>query len=800
MKKIIPVLTVVLSALFFTSPVLAGSGEGAALTLMVYMCGSNLESRGGAGSKDLLEMASSGYDPSKVNLLVMTGGSKRWALNLPKDSLCIYTPDGDNLKMLEAYDSASMGDPACLKTLLDYGYTNYPASNYALILWNHGGGPMNGVCIDELYRADTLTMEELHSALAASPAADEKLEWIGFDACLMGSAEVAELMSPFARYMIASEETEPGNGWDYSFLRGLEADEDGAATARRIIDGYFAAADDGFDLTLSCVDLSKLENLKARLDTLFESMEIGNGNYALFSFAAGNTRSFGKAAGDDYSYDLIDLQALIEMLSPQQEENARLALEALDDAVVCTKNTRESGGLSVYHPYENKADYAGSWSELYPTLGFSEGYTDYITRFAGYLFGSCDVSWENLCAAPTSEAGIFALPLTPGQQEMLSGAVMHVLAWNESEDSYSCICTVNQLTLEDGVLYAPCPEQILTAAGSDGSVLISPIPYEVRPDGTLSVYVNFCMENASGSPEASELVAARTEGLKRDFGSYSFDTDDAASSGMNDTDSSGSSSVSSAGSDIDTSDTQTATTSSLSAAYSSTQAVTTVVSPMSASELEQTLTPPGTLSLNAAVSPVSSSGFSMQQASSLETATITPVSSQSMSHANTGSVTIGSAGSDISLSSLTPVGTASFHDEQISVSLTDVTLETPDKEQQPEVLHAMLQCRVSEDGSVEILETWLYDAESDSWSTRGSFDESLYPQVTFPSAWKLPAATGDSLRGFSDWTLHGSTAAAAGAQDWHLCFLPRTQTEDVCISFEVTDLQHQTHGSIPMLF
>ena len=42
-----------------------------------------------------------------------------------------------------------------------------------------------------------------------------------FDACLMGMIEVADVLSDYSDYMIASEEMEAGDGWDYSFLRQM---------------------------------------------------------------------------------------------------------------------------------------------------------------------------------------------------------------------------------------------------------------------------------------------------------------------------------------------------------------------------------------------------------------------------------------------------------------------------------------------------------------------------------------------------------------------------------------------------
>ena len=54
-------------------------------TVMVYMVGSNLESRHGAATKDLREMESAGLDFGNANLLVYTGGSRKWTGDVPAE-------------------------------------------------------------------------------------------------------------------------------------------------------------------------------------------------------------------------------------------------------------------------------------------------------------------------------------------------------------------------------------------------------------------------------------------------------------------------------------------------------------------------------------------------------------------------------------------------------------------------------------------------------------------------------------------------------------------------------------------
>ena len=86
----------------------------------------------------------------------------------------------------EAYSSLeepdkplNMGEADTLQKLLDYGYDEYPAYNYALIMWDHGGGPLDGLCKDTVWEKDCIKMEEFTGALEKSPFKDRKLSWIG---------------------------------------------------------------------------------------------------------------------------------------------------------------------------------------------------------------------------------------------------------------------------------------------------------------------------------------------------------------------------------------------------------------------------------------------------------------------------------------------------------------------------------------------------------------------------------------------------------------------------------------------
>ena len=119
-----------------------------------------------------------------------------------------------------------MGESKTLSDFLKWGVETYPAEKMGVILWDHGGGSLSGVCFDENYNMDSLSLTELDAAFAsAGEIMTDQFEYIGFDACLMANYETAYIASKYARNMIASEELEPSGGWDYESVTTRFADE-----------------------------------------------------------------------------------------------------------------------------------------------------------------------------------------------------------------------------------------------------------------------------------------------------------------------------------------------------------------------------------------------------------------------------------------------------------------------------------------------------------------------------------------------------------------------------------------------
>ena len=156
-----------------------------------------------------------------------------------------------------------MGDPTTLESYIEWGVENYPAEKIGLIMWNHGGG-MRGVCYDENYDDDRLLNSEIQTALSGAFEhlnRTEKFEFIGYDACLMAVQDIAETNSHYFNYMIASEESESGSGWDYDqWVDNLYRGDTTEEVLTQIVDTFIAEnakeLGDQNDQTLSVMNLA----------------------------------------------------------------------------------------------------------------------------------------------------------------------------------------------------------------------------------------------------------------------------------------------------------------------------------------------------------------------------------------------------------------------------------------------------------------------------------------------------------------------------------------------------------------
>ncbi len=336
-------------------------GESGSFSIYIYLCGSNLETKMGAASKNLTEILNSDI-PENVNVIVQTGGAKKWRDHgIPADSLNRYIVKNGELILLESLPQGNMGDEATFQSFLSYGVKNYPAEKMCVIAWDHGGGSLEGVCNDENHKFDPLTFTELKGALdKVGGEMTDRFELFGFDACLMANYETAAMIAPYARYFVASEEIEPSGGWDYeAMISAIKAEPEisGGELGRAICEGYYAKAEasgKASSVTLSVTDLTRfdvLENAFEKMAVAMQAKSLRPEGVQNIVLAADAAQKFGGNSAEEGYSNLIDLGSFAEQsIGLQGADDILSALENVIIYRVAGASKEQSTGLSFYYP------------------------------------------------------------------------------------------------------------------------------------------------------------------------------------------------------------------------------------------------------------------------------------------------------------------------------------------------------------------------------------------------------------------------------------------------------------------
>ncbi len=329
-------------------------------TLLVYICGSDLEQKRGAATANIAEMLSADI-PYGVNVILQTGGSSKWRnFDIPSDRSNRYAVKNGTLELIESNPPVNMGSERAFSDFLKFGLEKYPAEQTAVVFWNHGGGSAVGVCSDALNGNDFLTLSEISSALE-SVGLQKKLAFVGFDACLMANYETARILAPFAEKMIASEELEPSGGWDWK--KTLENLSDPTEIAK----GYAVKNADTDYYTVSVIDLEKFGIVEDLFSRVVE--KIGRGEKNLIARAAYYAQGFGSSSGKGDAGDLYDLCGVADYLDLEHD---------LSDCVTCFNGTAraDAGGLSFYFPVGSQ-----KYMEAYTNGVATPAYGDFLKKY-----------------------------------------------------------------------------------------------------------------------------------------------------------------------------------------------------------------------------------------------------------------------------------------------------------------------------------------------------------------------------------------------------------------------------------
>ncbi|MDD3656584.1 MAG: clostripain-related cysteine peptidase [Atribacterota bacterium] len=373
---------------------LRGKGEDT-VTVMVYMCGTDLEAQAGMATSDLQEMLNAEIS-DKVNIIIETGGTSRWQNNvIDSRTNQRYRLINEGLVLLEEdLGKSSMVNPATLSDFIRYCKANYPANRYLLVMWDHGGGSLSGYGHDQYYPNDSMTLDEIARAVQESSCT---FDLIGFDACLMATLETAIALEPYADYMIASEEVEPGIGWYYTGWITALSENTSIPTielGKRLIDDYIRDVRSKVPQsqgTLSLVDLAELKgtipSVLAEFANATNKMIVEEKDYKAVSDARAGTKEFARSS----RISQIDLIHFAENLRTEEAESFAEALRGCIKYNRTTNNITNANGLSVFFPY-GRLTRLNSMLETYEEINMSEEYSECIKSFASVMAGGQVIS------------------------------------------------------------------------------------------------------------------------------------------------------------------------------------------------------------------------------------------------------------------------------------------------------------------------------------------------------------------------------------------------------------------------
>lgn len=211
-----------------------------AWTVLVYQAGDNdLEE---ALIKDLNEMERIGSGAT-LNIVVQLDRSPRYGTSnnnwtttrryyVTRDPEETFPPDFSTRpnqtirsQLIADLGKKNMGDPNVLKDFLIWGITNFPADRYFVILSDHGAGvrpfrglvllPSRGMMFADTFN-DYLSENETKQAFSeAIQVLGRPFDIVGLDASEMSEIEIAYQLRNACRYLIASQLSEPNDGYPY---------------------------------------------------------------------------------------------------------------------------------------------------------------------------------------------------------------------------------------------------------------------------------------------------------------------------------------------------------------------------------------------------------------------------------------------------------------------------------------------------------------------------------------------------------------------------------------------------------
>lgn len=366
MKRVLSILAVVMMMSVLAAPVSAVEKEW---TWLVFLnADNNLDSFGVTDQQEMSKVGSNDY----LNIVSLIDRE-----NAP--ATLNYIEKG-NIKPIKDMGELDMGDYKLLVSWVKEMVVAYPAKHYAVVIWNHGSGWKNakdgiikGISYDDSSNNHITTAQLTVAAAEIKQALGRNLDILGMDACLMQMAEVSYAVKDSVDFVVASEETEPGEGYPYDGILGsLKAGMNAEDFAKGWVAAYAASYNNGSQgskpSTQSAIKCAALNNVKDAIDGFAKTVMAAN--YGVqFKDALNKVQKF-------YYRTNVDLPHLVALLKATIKDEAFKTAatkleEALKAAVVANGITgttmKDAKGLAIYFPLQSY-----SFEKPYNDLAFAK--------------------------------------------------------------------------------------------------------------------------------------------------------------------------------------------------------------------------------------------------------------------------------------------------------------------------------------------------------------------------------------------------------------------------------------------
>lgn len=375
--------------------------------LAIYMVGSDLEddvkprngisdevdkggiSTRGSGTSDLLELIEgwkllSSAQQASLDVMVAFGGARKqgWQGVKYADVPCLILDSEDNyFGNAKCYQRSEAGanlstEQSLLSFLKNVKDKAQGHDRVMLDLWDHGAAFL-GMGHDTNHPdVPLISLPILKQAFSASGL---HVDLLGFDACLMASLEVAGALQPYADYLLASQELEPGHGWHYGdIVKTLTTTTDMPAIGRQLVDSFITHENHQRtrNKTLSLTDLRQVPPLLAALDQFIAKLPAQTPVPVLPSLQA--TPEFGvqSRGGVAYTIDLPEFVNNVLRHQPELASEAEALTARIKQAIVYHREDDSkplAGGITIYSlNRELKPDYTEDQSVSRAFLSFVE--------------------------------------------------------------------------------------------------------------------------------------------------------------------------------------------------------------------------------------------------------------------------------------------------------------------------------------------------------------------------------------------------------------------------------------------